>query len=99
MKELSATRVLRDPKKIRRRKRVFSSDRRISKTAIKIMKVLMSMADSSREVEASKYDIMARISISDPYPTLRVLLNKGYLEKIGEGKTGSNVYRILIVDV
>lgn len=65
--------------------------------ASRILAAMVQLGNGMRIVEVSKYELMEKVAISDPYPPLKTLIGRGFIKKVGEGKRGANIYKILRV--
>lgn len=92
-------RTAKNKKKTTRRNPTSPRVPKLSSNAKKVLALLVKTAGELRIVEASKYFIMDNIAMACPKHPLDSLVNQGYISKIGEGKTGACIYKILKTEV
>lgn len=63
----------------------------------RILAALVRIGNGSLIVEASESKLLEHVALANTYHPLKVLIQRGYIRKIGEGKLGANIYKILKV--
>lgn len=71
--------------------------KKLPPNCVRILAALVKIGNGSLIVKASKAEILEHVSLAETYHPLKILIEKGYIRKVGEGERGANIYKILKV--